>query len=112
MRAITAWARRPANGDGRLAEVPGVDLLTPREREVLRYLTRGLHAKEIGEQLGITDELANKLTLAGGFNPEMIVDMPSEYIASALEITPEAADAILARAQSLVSGGEAVTSND
>jgi hypothetical protein len=38
--------------------------------------------------------------------------MPSEYIASALEITPEAADAILARAQALVSGGEAVASND
>jgi FixJ family two-component response regulator len=28
--------------------------LSPREREVLRYLTRGLHAKEIGEQLGIS----------------------------------------------------------
>jgi N utilization substance protein A len=69
-------------------------------------------AHTLAEQLEITDELANKLTLAGGFNPEMIVDMPSEYIASALEITPEAADAILARAQSLVSGGEAVTSND
>jgi N utilization substance protein A len=69
-------------------------------------------AHTLAEQLEITDELANKLTLAGGFNPEMIVDMPSEYIASALEITPEAADAILSRAQSLVSGGEAVTSND
>jgi N utilization substance protein A len=69
-------------------------------------------AHTLAEQLEITEELANKLTLAGGFNPEMIVDMPSEYIASALEITPEAADAILSRAQSLVSGGEAVTSND
>lgn len=69
-------------------------------------------AHTLAEQLEITDELANKLTLAGGFNPEMIVDMPSEYIASALEITPEAADAILARAQSIVSGGAAVTSND
>lgn len=28
--------------------------LSPREREVLRHLTRGLHAKEIGEQLGIS----------------------------------------------------------
>ena len=69
-------------------------------------------AHTLAEQLEITDELANKLTLAGGFNPEMIVDMPSEYIASALEITPDAADAILARAQALVSGGETVTSND
>jgi hypothetical protein len=29
-------------------------LLSPREREVVGYLTRGLHAKEIGEQLGIS----------------------------------------------------------
>ena len=28
--------------------------LSPREHEVLRYLIRGLHAKEIGEQLGIS----------------------------------------------------------
>lgn len=31
-----------------------VSSLSPREREVLRHLTRGLHAKEIGEQLGIS----------------------------------------------------------
>jgi FixJ family two-component response regulator len=31
-----------------------VSSLSPREREVLRFLTRGLHAKEIGEQLGIS----------------------------------------------------------
>jgi FixJ family two-component response regulator len=28
--------------------------LSPREREVMKYLVRGLHAKEIGEQLGIS----------------------------------------------------------
>jgi FixJ family two-component response regulator len=28
--------------------------LSPREREVMQYLLRGLHAKEIGEQLGIS----------------------------------------------------------
>jgi FixJ family two-component response regulator len=28
--------------------------LSPREREVMSYLTKGLHAKEIGEQLGIS----------------------------------------------------------
>ena len=28
--------------------------LSPREREVMTYLTRGLHAKEIGEKLGIS----------------------------------------------------------
>jgi len=28
--------------------------LSPREREVMTYLTKGMHAKEIGEQLGIS----------------------------------------------------------
>jgi N utilization substance protein A len=59
-------------------------------------------AHTLGEQLGITDELAEKLTFAGGFNPEMIVDMPAEYIASALEISEDEADAILVRARALV----------
>lgn len=61
-------------------------------------------AHTLGEQLGISDELANKLTLAGGFSPEMVAEMPADYIASALEITEEAAIAILARAQAGISG--------
>ncbi|MDP3850955.1 MAG: transcription termination factor NusA [Luteolibacter sp.] len=70
-------------------------------------------AHTLGEQLGITDELANKLTLAGGFTPELVVDMPADYIAAALEITEEAAEAILQRAQTIASGSEpAVSSND
>jgi N utilization substance protein A len=69
-------------------------------------------AHTLGEQLGITDELANKLTLAGGFNPEMVVDMPADYIAAALEITEEAAEAILVRAHGIVSGSTAAASND
>jgi N utilization substance protein A len=69
-------------------------------------------AHTLGEQLGITDELANKLTLAGGFNPEMVIDMPADYIASALEITEEAAEAILLRAQSIVNGPEAVVASE
>ena len=63
-------------------------------------------AHTLGEQLGITDELANKLTLAGGFNPELVIDMPADYIAEALEITEEAAEAILLRAHNIVSGSE------
>jgi len=66
-------------------------------------------AHTLGEQLGITDELANKLTLAGGFNPEMVIDMPADYIAAALEISEEEAEAILVRAQAIVGG---VVSND
>jgi transcription termination/antitermination protein NusA len=64
-------------------------------------------AHTLGEQLGITDELANKLTLAGGFNPEMVIDMPADYIAAALEITEEAAEAILVRAHAITSGSTA-----
>ncbi len=64
-------------------------------------------AHTLGEQLGITDELAGKLTLAGGFNPEMVVDMPADYIAAALEISEEAAEAILVRAHGIVDGSAA-----
>jgi transcription termination/antitermination protein NusA len=60
-------------------------------------------AHSLGEQLGISDELANKLTLAGGFIPEHVIDMPADYIASALEITEEAAEAILVRAKDICS---------
>ena len=59
-------------------------------------------AHTLGEQLGITDELAEKLTFAGGFNPELIVDMPADYIAAALEIPEDEAEAILVRARALV----------
>jgi N utilization substance protein A len=63
-------------------------------------------AHTLGEQLGITDELANKLTLAGGLTPELVIDMPADYIAAALGITSEIADEILIRAQDIVSGAE------
>jgi N utilization substance protein A len=69
-------------------------------------------AHTLGEQLGITDELANKLTLAGGFNPELVTDMPADYIAAALEITEEAAEAILVRAHGIVSGAAASTTHE
>ncbi len=62
-------------------------------------------AHTLGEQLGITDELANKLTLAGGLTPELVIDMPAEYIAAALEVTPEIAGEILVRARESVGGG-------
>jgi len=69
-------------------------------------------AHTLGEQLGITDELANKLTLAGGFNPELVIDMPADYIAAALEITEEAAEAILIRAHGIVSGSAAAPTHE
>jgi N utilization substance protein A len=61
-------------------------------------------AHSLGEQLGITDAMAEKLTLIGGVSAEMIIDMPSDFLAGALEITEGEADAILARANSIVAG--------
>ncbi len=69
-------------------------------------------AHSLGEQLGITDELAEKLTLAGGIAPEYIIGMSAEDIAEALEIPLEEAAPILTRAQEIVSGSEAAVSND
>ena len=69
-------------------------------------------AHTLADQLGITDELANKLTLAGGFNPELVIDMPADYIAAALGINEEAAEAILVRAHGIVSGSAAAASNE
>ncbi len=59
-------------------------------------------AHSLGEQLGITDEQAEKITLAGGIAPEYIVGMSAEDISEILEVTAEEAEAILERARALV----------
>ncbi len=59
-------------------------------------------AHTLGEQLGLTDELAEKLTFAGGASAELVVDMPADYIAGALGITDEVAETILEKARALV----------
>ncbi|MFK7851032.1 MAG: transcription termination factor NusA [Akkermansiaceae bacterium] len=68
-------------------------------------------AHTLGESLGITDELAEKLTLFGGVSAEMIVDMPKEFIAGSLEIAEEEAESILERARALVADQEPETSD-
>lgn len=53
----TAFAleeRRLEREKTRRADVAKLERLTPREREVLEYAARGLHAKEIGATLGIS----------------------------------------------------------
>jgi len=62
-------------------------------------------AHTLGEQLGITDEQAGKLTVAGGIAPEYIVGMSAEDIAEILEIPLDEAAPILARAKEIVSAG-------
>lgn len=66
-------------------------------------------AHSLGEQLGITDDLAAKLTLIGGVSADMIIDMPVEFLTGALEITEEEAESILSRANAIVAGSEATT---
>jgi N utilization substance protein A len=69
-------------------------------------------AHTLGEQLGITDELAEKITLAGGIAPEYIIGMSAEDIAEIGGITVEEAEPILVRAQAIVSGTHSALSND
>jgi N utilization substance protein A len=69
-------------------------------------------AHTLGEQLGITDELAEKITLAGGIAPEYIVGMSAEDIAEIGGISIEEAEPILLRAQRIVNGPEAVVASE
>jgi len=56
-------------------------------------------ALTLGESLGLSPNLADKLFRAGGVTVEMVTQMPAEYIAGALDIGVDAAQAILATAQ-------------
>ncbi len=58
-------------------------------------------AHSLGEQLGISDDQAEKLTLAGGIAPEYIIGMSADDISEILEISVEDAEPILARARKL-----------
>jgi len=61
-------------------------------------------AHTLGGQLGISDELAAKLTLFGGVSAEMIVDMPVDFLSVSLEISEVEAESILSKAIAIVSG--------
>jgi FixJ family two-component response regulator len=54
--AVEAWRRRGSESRGavQLLQFPGHDLLTPREREVLRHIAGGASNKEAGRSLGIS----------------------------------------------------------
>lgn len=51
----------------------------------------------LASQLGISDELAEKLFNAGGTTPEVAADMPTDYITEALGISQEEAELVLAK---------------
>ena len=56
-------------------------------------------AHSMAEQLGLDDDLADKLFRAGGMSAEIVAEMPVDYIAANLEITEERAQDILDRAK-------------
>lgn len=56
-------------------------------------------AHSIAEQLGLDDDLADKLFRAGGMSSEIVAEMPVDYIAANLEVSEERALDILARAK-------------
>ena len=56
-------------------------------------------AHSIAEQLGLDDDLADKLFRAGGMSTEIVAEMPVDYIAANLEVSEERANDILARAK-------------
>jgi len=59
-------------------------------------------AHTLGEQLGISEAQANTLTLAGGFTPDLVVDMPAAFIAELLDIPEDDAEALLSRANAFL----------
>jgi N utilization substance protein A len=56
-------------------------------------------AHSIAEQLGLDDDLADKLFRAGGMSSDIVAEMPVDYIAANLEVSEERALDILARAK-------------
>ena len=55
-------------------------------------------AHSLAADLGINDEMADKLFRAGGASIELVAQMPADYIAQALEIPEDEAAAILSKA--------------
>lgn len=64
-------------------------------------------AIQLGESLGLSPELSDRLFRAGGVSAEMVTQMPAAYIASALEIDIKEAEAVLNKAQATINGDAA-----
>jgi N utilization substance protein A len=56
-------------------------------------------AHSIAEQLGLDDDLADKLFRAGGMSVDLVADMDVDYISANLEVSEERAQDILTRAK-------------
>lgn len=75
----------------------GWDVQVRKDESAAEQFEARLHdaAGSIGEAAGLDDETADKLFRAGGTTPEMVLQMPADYIAGALEISEEEAQKIL-----------------
>jgi transcription termination/antitermination protein NusA len=63
-------------------------------------------ASGLAGALGLEPQLAEKLFRAGGATPDLVVQMPLDYIAAAMEIGEEEAKVVLEKAKRASGGGE------
>lgn len=63
-------------------------------------------ASGLAGALGLEPQLAEKLFRAGGATPDLVVQMPLDYIAAAMEISEEEAKTVLEKARIATGGGE------
>jgi hypothetical protein len=64
-------------------------------------------ATGLAEALGLDPQLAEKLFRAGGATPELVEQMPLDYIAAAMEVEEEQAKEVLEKARTALGGGGA-----
>ena len=75
----------------------GWDVQVRKDESEAEQFEARLHdaAGSLAQQIGLDEETADKLYRAGGATGELILQMPADYIAAALEISEEEAQAIL-----------------
>jgi len=97
--SVTVDEEELSKAIGRTAKLMGWDVQVSKdETQHEQFEARvGDAASSLGEQLGLDDEMADKLFRAGGATAELVAQMPAEYIAQALEISEDAAAEILSK---------------
>jgi len=83
----------------------GWDVQVRKDESEAEQFEARLHdaAGSLAGETGLDEETADKLYRAGGVSADMVLQMPADYIAGALEISEEEAKAILDKVQAKVS---------
>lgn len=91
------------------AKLMGWDVQVSKDETQHEQFEERVHdaAHTLAEQLGINDEMADKLFRAGGATADLVAQMPAEYIAQALEIDQEEAETILGKVKPAESAADA-----